>query len=241
MIHRPRRIFSRSRHGLRAPICALVAVVALAALAGCTPETAYWSPAESQKQVKVDWVRFDHRVIFNQNGRGITDQERARIDEFLNRIEPRYGDQILVGTGGAADGEVAVERVAAVAEYLRALGLRIGPLPAVRQARWDGAVRLMVGRYVVTPPNCPDWTKSTSYDPLNQVSSNFGCATATNLGLMVADPGDLVRGRDMGPADGAYSARMIKTYREGDKSSTSSSSPSMRFSIGGGSGGGAPQ
>jgi len=189
--------------------------------------------------VKVDWVRFDHRVMFGQNGRGVTDQERARIDEFLDRVEPRYGDQILVGTGaGAGEGEIAVERVAAVAEYLRALGLKVGPMPAAAQARWDGAVRVMVGRYVVTPPNCPDWTKSASYDPNNYVSSNFGCATATNLGLMVADPGDLVRGRDMGPADGAYSARMIKTYREGDKSS-SPGGQSMTINLGGGSGGGA--
>ena len=236
MIDKPRRIFFRSRRGFKAPICALAAAAALATLTSCEPETAYWSPAESQKQVKVDWVRFDHRVMFDANGRGITDQERARIDEFLDRVEPRYGDQILVGTGAnSGNGEVAIERVAAVAEYLRAMGLKVGPLPAAPQARWDGAVRLMVGRYVVTPPNCPDWTKSTSYDPLNNVSSNFGCATATNLGLMVADPGDLVRGREMGPADGAYSARMIKTYREGDKSS--SPSQSMTFTVGGGQGG----
>jgi pilus assembly protein CpaD len=240
MIEKPRRIFSRSRRGRAAPVCAALAVAALAVLTGCSSESAYWSPAESQKQVKVDWVRFDHRVMFGQNSRGVTDQERARIDEFLDRVEPRYGDQILVGTGaGNGDGEIAAERVAAVTEYLRALGLKVGPMPAAAQARWDGAVRVMVGRYVVTPPNCPDWTKSASYDPSNQVSSNFGCATATNLGLMVADPGDLVRGRDMGPADGAYSARMIKTYREGDtKSSSSPAGQSMTINLGGSGGGG---
>jgi pilus assembly protein CpaD len=236
MIDKPRSIFSHPRRAFRAPICAVLAVAALAASAGCSSETAYWSPSESQKQLKVDWVRFDHRVMFDQNGRGITDQERARIDEFLDRVEPRYGDQILVGSGtGNGIGEIGNERIAAVTEYLRALGLKVGPLPPVAQARWDGAVRVMVGRYVVTPPNCPDWTKSASYDPNNHVSSNFGCATTTNLGLMVADPGDLVRGREMGPADGAYSARMIKTYREGERSS--SPGQSMTFSLGGGAGG----
>src|SRR5262249_46617030 len=148
----------------------------------------------------------------------ISISERARLDEFLTRIDPRYGDQILVGTGtGAAEGEIGLERVAAVSEYLRSAGLKVAPLTETSAGRWDGAVRIAVGRYVVTPPHRPDRTKSASYDPLNTTSSNFGCATNTNLGLMVADPGDLVRGRPMGPSDGAYGAHMVKTWREGEK------------------------
>lgn len=221
MTHRRKRLFLRHRrngHSYRRRIGFLLGIGAVAALASCSPETSYWSPAESSKQPRVDWVRFDHTVAFDARARGLNDAERERLDEFFERIEPRYGDQILVGTGATATAkdEVAIQRVAAVAEYLRSNGIKVGLLPSVAQARWDGSVRLMVGRYVVTPPRCPDWTKSASYDPLNVVSSNFGCATATNLDLMVADPGDLVRGRPAGPADGAAAARAIKTYREGN-------------------------
>ncbi len=49
----------------------------------------------------------------------------------------------------------------------------------------------------------------------NTRSSNFGCATATNLGLMVADPGDIVAGRDPGLMDGEFTARSIERYRKG--------------------------
>lgn len=45
--------------------------------------------------------------------------------------------------------------------------------------------------------------------------SNWSCATAVNFGMMLADPGDLVRGRDPGPADGEAVARSIESYRKG--------------------------
>ena len=41
-----------------------------------------------------------------------------------------------------------------------------------------------------------------SCDFTNTLTSNCGCATATNLGLMVASPADLVSGRTLAPADG---------------------------------------
>jgi pilus assembly protein CpaD len=195
----------------------VAAAVVAATLVGCS-ETTYWTPAESPKQPQVDWVRFDHRVLFDSRGRDLSISERARLEEFLSRIEPRYGDQILVGTGsGGSEGEVGLQRVATVAEYLRNAGLKVAPMTETSAVRWDGAVRISVGRYVVTPPNCPDWTKSASYDPLNNVSSNFGCATATNLGLMVADPGDLIRGRSAGPADGVLAQNRINVYRTGNQ------------------------
>ena len=44
----------------------------------------------------------------------------------------------------------------------------------------------------------------------------MGCnATATNLAHMVAEPRDLVRGRELGPADGIREAEAIVRYREG--------------------------
>ena len=75
-------------------------------------------------------------------------------------------------------------------------------------------MRVTVGRYVVTPPNCPDWTKPATGDPGNNVSSNFGCATTANLGLMIADPGALVRGYAAGPGDGEMLAKGVQNYRE---------------------------
>jgi pilus assembly protein CpaD len=239
-----KRIFIR-RHPFwrlyRRRIQFVVAAAVLAALASCAPDSTYWSPAESPKAIRVDWVRFDHAVAFDPRSNAMTPAARARLDEFLARVAPAYGDQLLVGTGAApgAAGAAADRRVAAVAAYLRDRGLAAAALPRDPEVAWDGTVRLAVGRYVATPPRCPDWTKPADDDPMNRVASNWGCATATNLGLMVADPGDLVRGRTMGPADGEKGARGVKTYREGDKAAPPTITPLViQSGVGTGGGGG---
>ena len=77
-------------------------------------------------------------------------------------------------------------------------------------------VKLIARRYVVTMPGCPDWTGRPGVNFNNTPSSNFGCATAVNLGLMVADPGDMVAGRHPGLMDGEFVARSIERYRKGE-------------------------
>lgn len=44
-------------------------------------------------------------------------------------------------------------------------------------------------------------------------SSAFGCANADNLRAMVANPGDLVRGREMGGSDAIIEAAAVTRYR----------------------------
>jgi glycosyltransferase involved in cell wall biosynthesis len=61
-----------------------------------------------------------------------------------------------------------------------------------------------------------DWSRQSGTDFANLPHSNFGCATQTNLGLMVAEPRDLVRGRPLAPADGVREAEAIARYRAGD-------------------------
>ena len=69
-----------------------------------------------------------------------------------------------------------------------------------------------VGRYAVTLPPCPNWSQPRSNDFTNAPPSNFGCATAVNLGLMVASPADLTVGRTLEPADGKPAAAAVDRY-----------------------------
>ena len=52
----------------------------------------------------------------------------------------------------------------------------------------------VVNGNVASVPGCPDWSDSGK-PPSEGQSSNFGCATNTNLAAMIADPADLLRGR----------------------------------------------
>jgi pilus assembly protein CpaD len=212
---RRKRLFP-SKHPYRHRMRALIGAATFAALASCAPETALYTAAESPKTVKLDWVHFDHLVAFPRGDVTLAPAERTRLDAFLARATPDYGDQLLVGPGpvpAAMAGE-AEARTEAVARVLQAHGLdaRTAP-PEIAQVAWDGSVRVVLGRYLVHTPDCPDWTKPADGDPLNREHSNFGCATASTLDLMVANPADLVHGRAMTAGDGDQSARLFRVYR----------------------------
>ncbi len=211
---RHKRLFTPrpSRRPLR--LAAVAAI--LGALASCAPETAYYTPAESPKTVKLDWVHFDHLVAFPRGGATLAPGAQARLDAFLAHAAPGYGDEVLVGPGPvpAAMAPEAAARTEMVADALRARGIAAHiAAPDVRPVAWDGAVRVVVGRYLLRTPDCPDWTKPGGTDPLNRPHSNWGCATATDLDLMVANPTDLVHGRTMTADDADQAARAYRVYR----------------------------
>lgn len=183
------------------------------AFAGCAPQTSQWSPAEAPRDVKVTLVRMAHAVQFRPNEDRLNPTEAARLGAFIRDQNVGYGDQILL-VGG--DGVLAQRRQEAIAAVFARSGLRV-----VRDVQIEGVspapneLRVVVSRHVVTPPACPNWSKRADDDFGNTVNSNFGCTTQTNLGLMVADPGDLLAGQTLGPADGELSAFRVESYRHG--------------------------
>jgi pilus assembly protein CpaD len=71
----------------------------------------------------------------------------------------------------------------------------------------------------------------------------MGCSNEINLGLMVADPNDLVRGRPLAPADAERSALAVQKYRTGSEGEDAGGSTStlsvIPLAVGSGSAGGA--
>ena len=72
----------------------------------------------------------------------------------------------------------------------------------------------LVSAIGATVPGCPDW-RDKDLPASEGQSSNYGCATATNLAAMVADPNDLLRGRSTDGSDPARTVRALKAWREG--------------------------
>lgn len=206
-----RRLFGKARR--RGPIGLLALAAALALVVACTPRTENWSPAETQKRNVVNWAEYQHAVSFPAGSMDVTSAERASLDRFLGRIANGEGVRITVASAAGVDEAQAMRRETAVAGYLRSRGFQPQLGATAAPGTGDG-VRVVVGRYIVTPPNCPDWTKPAGVDRANQVSSNFGCSTEANLGLMIADPGALVHGYAAGPGDGESLAKGVQNYRE---------------------------
>lgn len=199
----PRR--TASTLTLRGFAC-LAAVMLVTACAGDAAE--HWTPQEAPKENKVSWITFEHNVGFGSAGGSLSKQERTRINNFLAEVNVGGSDHVFIRTKQSGRNH----QLTAITKYLRAKRLR----PEIIVARGATApISIVVGRYLVTAPSCPDWTKRPGQDSGNRRSSNFGCATTTNLGLMVADPGDLVHGVAIGPSDGARGASSVQKYRTG--------------------------
>jgi len=183
----------------------LIALPVLLLATACAPD---WSAQESPKTNQVSYTQFRHDVEFSGNADQPTTEELQRLATFMERIALGYGDQVRIAAGGPLDRR----RAAAIAASLKRRGI------ASELAAGDsppGRVSVAIGRHVVTPPSCPDWSRRSESDFTNLASANFGCANAANLGLMVADPGDLVRGRSAPTADGEAAVLAIQRYRAG--------------------------
>jgi pilus assembly protein CpaD len=201
-----RRIFTR-RKSRWLPLLALAAVI----VTGCAQDAGDYSQVQSSKDIQVRWITLDHAVLFDPGVSVLSTSERFRLDAFVGGLALRDSDRFRVDVGGVNHSDpVASARTSAIVQRLR---LR-KPAFSGGQAPSQG-VRLEVGRYVALPPNCPDWSRPSSSNPGNVNDSNFGCSAATNLSLMIADPGDLVRGRSLTPGDGQALSLGIQRYRAG--------------------------
>ncbi len=205
------------------------------ALSACTPPSSEWSEVEAPKKLRVDYVRMEHIAAFSPGSNELGHAELDSLNGFLAKAEIGSTDRIYFQP--ASDDKLATQRIAKLSHSLARRGIGAetlppGPVPANR-------MRVIVERYVVTPPDCPNWTEPPFAEHSNQPHANFGCAVNTNFALMVADPRDLVIGRTLAPAEGDAALLAIARYREGKtKGLITSGGAGPTLNINGPSGGG---
>lgn len=186
----------------------LALTLSLALFTGaCAPVTSY-TAAEAPKQLKLDTVSNQLDVRFVP-GRAVLSAADASVLRGLaasGRIGP--ADRVTVAVAGSPF--LADRRVSAISQLLLPYGVLVSaqPIPDLLPNR--GVV--VVHRTLVTVPPCPNWSKPSGHDFDNQPSSNFGCATVSNLGMMVANPSDLASGLPGGPTEGQPAAAAVNRY-----------------------------
>ncbi len=206
-----RRMFRRHRRRRTTLLAALAVIVA-----GCAQTVADWTPAATPNELQVKWVTHEHSISFNRPANLLTNRESRSLDRFLSEIDLRPSDRLFVDVGPQSGEVVSDTRIGVINEQLRHHVPGAQALAITGEKGSASNIRLIVGRYVVLPPNCPNLSRPSSSNPGNFNDSNFGCSTQRNLGLMLADPGDLLRGRALGPADGQALSRSIRAYRAGE-------------------------
>lgn len=179
-------------------------------LAGCTGAANSNRGLDSVHQPVVQNNIFQFDVAVS-NGE-LSPTEQGRLIGWFDAIGVRYGDRIAIddpsdyGAGRAHD---------SVRDMVAKRGLLLSEgAPVTTGALAPGYLRVTVTRASASVPGCPDWSSRSSINFNNATSSNYGCATNSNLAAMVADPNDLIKGTSDRNNDPTSATRAIKTYRE---------------------------
>jgi pilus assembly protein CpaD len=180
-----------------------IAIPLVLALAACATD---YSKSEAPNNLRVDGAESRVDVSFISGSARLTRPDAIQQLVAAGRIRP--ADRVTVSAAGPT--RLAEQRAAAISSALLAYGIiaEASPLEAVPA---NHAV-IGVGRYTVTLPPCPNWSSPPTAEYTNAHNSNWGCAAATNLGLMLASPADLVRGRTLAPADGQPAVAAVQRY-----------------------------
>lgn len=179
------------------------------ALSGCTP--APEPPAMDYKEKYALRVRMETVALtlpFSQPSAPLAADDQLRFTNLVTGYLDRGHGPITI---------VAPVQPRELRDQLLATGIPSNAIRTVVSESGAGdTVTLRYERYVAVVPQCGDWTGPAGRNPLNDVHSNFGCASQNNLGVMVADPADLLRMRQATPTDTQNANRVIQRYRAGE-------------------------
>jgi pilus assembly protein CpaD len=187
-----------------------IAIVLLAsAVAGCKTTT-FDQPTRGMAAVNAPVVtRNDFAMDLAAPDGSLAPSEEARLDGWFRGLGLGYGDSIYV------DGDYAGAARADIARVAGRYGLMVNAgAPVTAGSIQPGTVRVVVSRTRAGVPGCPNWDRPSTPDFDNQQMPNFGCAVNGNLTAMVADPQDLVYGREGGSVvDAATASKAVNAYR----------------------------
>jgi pilus assembly protein CpaD len=193
----------------------LAAVSALGlAVAGCAGQPRQLSAANNTSVYSLHQPVVEHtNYVFDVNAQGdsVSQAELERLAAWFESIELRYGDKLSLDDGGGYSAGARADIARLLAEY--GLTLESGA-PVTQGSVPQGAVRVVASRSSASVPECPQWGDPGIESPV-RTGTNYGCATNSNLASMIANPDDLIHGRDAALGGAQTAGRAIRAYREG--------------------------
>jgi pilus assembly protein CpaD len=160
--------------------------------------------------------RADYALDLAAPGGSLASAEAARLDGWFRSLQLGYGDNIYVDGADAYGARSDVARVASRYGMLVSNGA-----PVTSGDIAPGTVRVVVSRTRASVPNCPNWSVPSQPNLENASMSNFGCAVNANLAAMVANPEDLVHGREgSGLGDAQTATKAVESYRNATPTGT---------------------
>lgn len=193
----------------------LITVAMAFGVAGCnsmgTSNTSMYSIHQPVVQ------RTNYALDVSTGSGGLTDSERVRTAQWFEALDLRYGDRVAIDYGdNYFDPAVRNDVGQLAAEH----GILVeDKAPITQGAVVPGTARVVVSRSSASVPSCPDWSTNSDANYNSSNHSNHGCSINSNLAAMIADPEDLVRGREktsLDDASGTAAINALRTKQKGD-------------------------
>lgn len=177
---------------------------------------ARWQPIHAVPQNHVETVSFEHIIAFPSGSVEPTEAEKRRLHEFIAISNLTENDTIVVEAAPSASGNynsMTASRLDGLAQELAQVGLPtfVAEASTASSLRGQDQVAVMVTRAIVVTPDCSIPERLAGEEP----DYSMGCNNTAALGLMVANPSDLARGRPLGPADAEKASLAMQKYRTG--------------------------
>lgn len=188
-------------------------LVMVPALSGClaTAQDKHPNPARGLMSVNQPVVsRTDYALDLATAGDSLPSSEEARLDAWFRSLQLGYGDSIFVDNLSSDGARNDVARIAGRYGMLLSDGS-----PVTNGAVHPGMTRVVVSRTRASVLGCPNWSVPAQPNFENATMSNFGCSVNSNLAAMVANPEDLIHGRESGGIGNTDTAtKAVDTYRK---------------------------
>jgi pilus assembly protein CpaD len=190
-------------------------LLAAAVLTGCAGYTPNDLPDRGVASVNVPVLtRADFVFDAAAPDGSLAPGEAARLNAWFAGLDLGYGDSIYVDGPYGARSEVS--------QVAGNYGLLVSPsAPVTGGPVGPGTARVIVSRMRASVPYCPNWSVPAQPSSDNRAMSTFGCAVNSNLAAMVANPQDLVYGREgTGVGDSLTASKAINSYRKAEPTGT---------------------
>ena len=155
--------------------------------------------------------RTNYAIDVNANGGTLSTVETQRMAEWFDAMQLRYGDRVSIDYG---DGYPSPAVQQTVSDLVTERGLLVAnTAPVTPGAIMAGTVRVVLTRSLASVPSCPDWSTTDDRNYNSSNHSNYGCSINSNLAAMIADPEDLVRGREDTKRDNNSGKAAVNAHR----------------------------
>ena len=185
-------------------------------LSSHTFDHANWQQRPRTMDNQVEEITLVHTINFTQGDSELSEEEMGELLKFLQESGVHDGARIEIDgprdQGGYHD-PLTAARMSAIEAELTSIGLRsqVPARPITSLAKPEEAIAVTVSRAMVILPDCTTPQPEFALRP----RAIFGCSNAAGLGMMIADPLDLKRGRAIDSADGEAASQSIQRYRAG--------------------------